>query len=41
MAGPKTDLQAWLGAADSFSAAETYGDLADAEGRDEPGQINQ
>ena len=41
MAGPKTDLQALLGAADSFSAADSYGDRADAQGRDEPGQINQ
>jgi hypothetical protein len=41
MAGPMTDLQTWPGAADIFSAAELYGELADAELHDEPRQINQ
>ena len=31
MAGPKTDLQAWLGSLGSFLATETHGDLTDAE----------
>jgi len=37
----KTDLQAWLGSLGNFLATETHDDLADAEGRAEPGQINQ
>ena len=41
MTGLNTNLQAWLGSLGSFLATETHGDLTDAEGCDEPGQINQ
>jgi hypothetical protein len=41
MAGPKTDLELWLWSMGSFSAAKTRVGQADADGRDEPRQINQ
>jgi len=41
MVRPKTDLQAWLGLVDTFSATETHHDLANAGGRDVPMQISQ
>jgi hypothetical protein len=41
MAGPKTDLQAWLALVGCSSAAKIHGGLANSDWRDEPRQINQ